>query len=47
MNEVNSMDADIYIQLLCTAPFININTIKEGIDKQEFLLSMTLCFHKT
>lgn len=31
MNEVNSVNAEIYIQILCTSPFISTNTIKEGI----------------
>ena len=44
MNEVNSIDADIYIQLLCTAPFININTIKEGIDKLRTSSEYDSCF---
>ena len=34
MNEVNSFpDADIYVQLLCTSPFINPETIDEAIRK--------------
>jgi CMP-N-acetylneuraminic acid synthetase/regulator of RNase E activity RraA len=33
LNEVNFVDADIYVQILCTSPFININTIKAGIEK--------------
>lgn len=32
MNEVNNIDADIYIQVLCTSPFIEPATIKNGID---------------
>lgn len=32
LNEVNHVDADIYIQILGTSPFIDINTIKQGID---------------
>ncbi|MGI2808291.1 cytidylyltransferase domain-containing protein [Vibrio vulnificus] len=32
MNEVNSVDSDIYVQILCTSPFIDIATIKKGID---------------
>lgn len=32
MNEVNQVDADIYIQILCTSPFINIDTIEKGIE---------------
>nr|WP_315255315.1 hypothetical protein [uncultured Flavobacterium sp.] len=31
-NEVKQVEADIYIQILCTSPFINIDTIKKGID---------------
>ncbi|MBR3622988.1 MAG: hypothetical protein IKN43_06530 [Selenomonadaceae bacterium] len=31
-NEVRQVDADIYIQILCTSPFISPNTIKKGID---------------
>lgn len=31
-NEVISVEADIYIQILGTSPFINIETIKKGID---------------
>lgn len=30
-NEVINTDADIYIQLLCTSPFINASTIEKGI----------------
>ena len=33
LNEVNHVDADIYVQVLCTSPFINMETIKAGIDK--------------
>jgi regulator of RNase E activity RraA/CMP-N-acetylneuraminic acid synthetase len=33
MNEVNQVEADIYIQILCTSPFIEIETIKKGIDE--------------
>src|SRR3989344_4130948 len=32
LNEVNHADADIYIQILCTSPFIEISTIKRGVD---------------
>lgn len=32
MNEVRQVDADIYIQILCTSPFISKDTIKRGID---------------
>jgi len=32
MNEVNQVDADIYIQILGTSPFISPETIKKGID---------------
>lgn len=32
LNEVRQVDADIYIQILCTSPFIEINTIKRGLD---------------
>ena len=31
-NEVRQIDADIYIQILCTSPFIKMETIKRGID---------------
>lgn len=31
-NECKKVDADIYIQILCTSPFIKIETIKKGID---------------
>lgn len=31
-NEVKQVEADIYIQILCTSPFIKGDTIKEGID---------------
>ena len=31
-NEVKQVDADIYIQILCTSPFIKPETIKRGID---------------
>lgn len=33
MNEVNYVDADVYVQVLCTSPFINMETIKAGIAK--------------
>lgn len=32
MNEVENIEADIYIQILCTSPFIEKETIKKGID---------------
>lgn len=32
MNEVESVDADIYVQVLCTSPFIELETIKKGIE---------------
>lgn len=32
MNEVNHTEADIYVQILCTSPFIEKETIKRGID---------------
>jgi len=32
MNEVKHVDADIYVQVLCTSPFINIDTIKKGLE---------------
>lgn len=32
MNQVKSIDADIYIQILGTSPFINIKTIKKGVE---------------
>lgn len=31
-NEAIKVEADIYIQILCTSPFINITTIKNGIE---------------
>lgn len=31
VNEVNKIDADIYIQLLCTSPFIDAKTIEKAI----------------
>ncbi|GAA0285583.1 CMP-N-acetylneuraminic acid synthetase/regulator of RNase E activity RraA [Gracilibacillus halotolerans] len=31
-NEAKQVDADIYIQILCTSPFIKKETIKKGID---------------
>jgi regulator of RNase E activity RraA/CMP-N-acetylneuraminic acid synthetase len=31
-NEAKKIDADIYIQILCTSPFINSLTIKKGVD---------------
>jgi CMP-N-acetylneuraminic acid synthetase/regulator of RNase E activity RraA len=33
LNEVNHVDADIYVQVLCTSPFINMGTLKAGIEK--------------
>jgi regulator of RNase E activity RraA/CMP-N-acetylneuraminic acid synthetase len=33
MNEVESVEADIYIQILCTSPFIDPETIRKGIEK--------------
>lgn len=32
INEVLNIKADIYIQALCTSPFIDITTIKKGVD---------------
>ncbi|MBW5445883.1 cytidyltransferase [Cohnella sp. CFH 77786] len=32
LNEVNHADADIYVQVLCTSPFIQKETIKKAID---------------
>jgi len=32
MNEVNSVEAEIYVQVLCTSPFISIDTLRQGID---------------
>lgn len=32
MNEVNSIDADIYVQIFATTPFIKKETIKKGIE---------------
>ncbi|MEK9713633.1 MAG: hypothetical protein VW258_13800, partial [Thalassolituus sp.] len=32
-NEVKSVEADIYIQMLCTSPFIDVETIRKGIEK--------------
>jgi regulator of RNase E activity RraA/CMP-N-acetylneuraminic acid synthetase len=32
LNEVSHVDADIYIQLLATAPFISLNTIENAVD---------------
>lgn len=32
MNEVNNIDADIYIQIFSTTPFIKVDTIKKGIE---------------
>ncbi|WP_440054156.1 cytidylyltransferase domain-containing protein [Pseudoalteromonas sp. T1lg65] len=32
-NEVLHTDADIYVQILCTSPFIEMETVKLGIDK--------------
>ena len=31
-NEVSQVEADIYIQILCTSPFISVETIKKGVD---------------
>lgn len=31
-NEVKQVEADIYIQILCTSPFITPNTIKKGVE---------------
>ena len=33
LNEVKNIDADIYIQHLCTSPFVEISTIKKAIDQ--------------
>ncbi len=33
MNEVNQVDADVYIQILCTSPFIESETIRTGIER--------------
>lgn len=32
MNEISKVDGDIYIQALCTSPFIETDTIKKGVD---------------
>jgi CMP-N-acetylneuraminic acid synthetase/regulator of RNase E activity RraA len=32
MNEVRNVDADVYVQVLCTSPFIELETIEKGID---------------
>lgn len=32
-NEVKHSEADIYVQVLCTSPFIEMDTIKKGIEK--------------
>ncbi|WP_186171461.1 cytidylyltransferase domain-containing protein [Vibrio chagasii] len=32
MNEVNHVDADVYVQILCTSPFIDMNTVKKGLE---------------
>jgi len=32
MNEVNHVVADIYIQVLCTSPFIDVETIRNGVE---------------
>lgn len=32
MNEVKKVDADIYIQILCTSPFIKKETIRDGVN---------------
>ncbi|HDY8131505.1 TPA: cytidyltransferase [Vibrio vulnificus] len=31
-NEVKHIDADIYVQVLCTSPFIDVDTIRKGIE---------------
>ena len=33
MNEVSQVEADIYVQILCTSPFINVATIAQGIEQ--------------
>lgn len=33
MNEVNFVEADIYVQILGTSPFIDLNTIRHGIEQ--------------
>ncbi|OEE83859.1 cytidyltransferase [Enterovibrio norvegicus FF-162] len=32
-NEVKNVDSDIYVQVLCTSPFIELSTIEKGIKK--------------
>ena len=32
-NEAKKVEADIYIQILCTSPFIKIDTIRKGLEK--------------
>jgi len=32
INEVNQVDADIYMQVLCTSPFIKVETLKKSVD---------------
>lgn len=45
-NEINNIKADIYLQVLCTSPFTNINSIKKCINllKNENKQSVIGCF---
>jgi len=33
LNEVKHANADIYVQILCTSPFIEVSTIKKGVER--------------
>jgi len=45
-NEINNIDADIYVQVLCTSPFTNINSIKKAIEilKDKEYTSVVGCY---
>ena len=45
-NEINNIEADIYLQILCTSPFTNISSIKKAIEilKNKEYTSVIGCF---
>ena len=47
-NEINNIDSDIYLQILCTSPFTNINSIKKTIEilKKKEYTSVVGCFRE-
>lgn len=44
MNEVKQVDADIYIQILCTSPFIEEKTLRKGVETLKENPTYDSCF---